>query len=350
MTESKITATTTQLDTYQDKPIYEFTLTNQNNVSISAISLGATFYKLLVPTKTQQRTNLILNFFNSADYPKNGSFAGMAVGRTAGRIGDGQIILDQQTYQLPQNEGTTTLHGGPNGFSSEVWNGSIVIKDGQPAILFHHLQKSEDDGFPGDLDTTIMYQLTENDEVKVTFTGRSTAKTVFNPTIHTYFNLGDTEDILEHQLLIRAAEHLELDAKNVPTGQFLEVDETPFNFQNGQRLGTAIDAVKDTPHHGFDDIFKVTPNTKIAKLTDPATQRSVTITSDRNALVIFTANEFSEKEDMNFVRTNGVGKPYMGVAMEAQNLPDTTKHNNFGSDILPANETVQHHISYKVSY
>lgn len=349
MTEHKITATKTQFDTFHGIPIYKFTLTNQNNVSLSAISLGATLYQILVPTPDGSRTNLILNFSHSEDYSKNGSFAGMGIGRTAGRIGKGQIEIDGQTTQLPTNEGTTTLHGGAHGFPFKIWSGEIGEKDNNTAIIFRHLQRSSDDGYPGDLDATITYQLTEDDAVHVTFTGTSTETTVFNPTIHTYFNLGTTNNILDHHLLIRSTDYLELNAENVPTGALIPVKNTPFDFQNGQRLGKAIEAVKNTPHQGFDDIFKVTPNTTIARLSDPSTNRSVIIQSDRNGLVVFTANAFT-KENMNFTRTHGIGLPYLGVALEAQNLPDTTKHPQFGSELLPANETVQHHICYRLSY
>lgn len=352
MTANSIKASSTFFDRFNNQDILKFSLTNQNGVTVSAISLGATLYELSIPTSTG-RTNLVLNYPNSDDYLANPFYVSMGIGRTGGRIKDGQLKLNDKTYQLQTNEGTTTLHGGPNGFNTQVWDGEIVEENGESTIQFHHLQQSSEDGFPGDLDVTIIYRLTDDNTLKLTFEATALNQdTVFNPTYHTYFNLGDNDTILKHDLQVNADQHLEFDEKKLPTGNFLEVDNTPFDFRKMTSLGKAIQEMQNTSEKGFDDIFKIKDsaiNNTIAILSDPETNRSVSINSDRNGLVVFTANSFT-KEDMNFSRTHGIGIPYEGVALEAQNLPDATRFDNFGDTVINKGETKTHEIDYRVEF
>lgn len=344
--QTNIVANVITFDTYQNQRIHQYTLTNQNGVRVGVLDLGATLHELSIPTPAGSRKNLIMSFPYSADYRSSDTYAGMAVGRTAGRIRDGRIQLNGTPFQLPQNEGQTTLHGGPNGFSAQLWSGQIVLKDDQPTIVCTLLQQAKDDGYPGNMEASITYALSADNTLSITFAATSDEDTVFNPTQHTYFNLGDTQDIRDHILTVSAPDYLELDADNCPTGRFLPVADTTFDFQQGQYLGQAIANLAATPHQGLDDIFHVPDNTAIAHLLDPATDRKVTIHSDRNALVVYTANAFIET--MPFV--SGAGHPYQAVALEAQNLPDTTKHPNFGSELLPANTPVRHHLSYHLDF
>ncbi|QEA31779.1 aldose epimerase family protein [Secundilactobacillus malefermentans] len=351
MTNTSIKATVTPFDEYKGQQIFKLSLTNQHGVTVSALTLGATLYEILVPDNNGNHANLVLNYAHSGDYLDNPFYVCQALGRTGGRIGNGEMPLNGKTYTLPTNEGSTTLHGGPNGFNSQIWEGHINTVNDAPEICLTHRQLSSEDGYPGDMDAEIHYGLTEDDKVVITFTASSNKTTVFNPTIHTYFNLGTTDTIKDHTLAIKSDEHLDFDANKIPTGRLIPVADTPFDFRKATRLGDAIDGMMDTPEKGFDDIFKVNPdrNDLIAILSDPESGRSVEVESARNGLVVFTANSFTQ-EHMNFVRSNGVGIPYEGVALEAQNLPDATKHTGFGDITLPEGQKVTRQIRYGVKY
>lgn len=347
-----ISTSETLFDHYDGQPITKFSLTNDNGVTVSAISLGATLYEIKVPTSDDSDANLVLNYPHASDYLANPFYVSMAIGRTAGRIKDSQLKLGSETFELQPNEGPTNLHGGPHGFNSQVWDGEITTENNVPVIKFHHVQKEIDDAFPGDLDTTITYQLTEDNAVKLSFTATANGHdTVFNPTYHTYFNLGNESDILNHNLMINSDSHLEFDEIKVPTGNLLDNSNTPFDFKENTKLGDAIKQMSNTTEKGFDDIFKVNPadSNEIAVLSDPETKRSVSIRSSRNGLVVFTANSFT-KENMNFIKTNGVGKPYEGIALEAQTLPDSTRLPQFGDVILKDGQTRTEEIDYHLSF
>lgn len=344
----KVRGTVSDFDEYQGHKIQKLSLTNANGVTLSLLTLGATIYEILVPTKSGTH-NIVLNYYNSKDYLANPFYVCMAIGRTAGRIMDGQVVLDGQTTQLPQNEGTTTLHGGPDGFNSQIWQGKIVQTANGDAIEMSHLQTG--DGYPGEMQVKIIYTLSPDDVVGIKYTATSTADTVFNPTQHVYFNLGLDDTISGQILKINAAHIQELDQNKIPTGKQTPVEHTPFDFQQPTNLGTAIKEMNGTAEKGFDDIFVVNNDQKIiAELADPQTKISVGIESDRNGLVMFTANSFTQ-DQMNLIRTKGVGKPYEGIALEPQTLSKAGSARDFSAIELKKDEeksyTIKYHLHYK---
>jgi aldose 1-epimerase len=351
MASNQVVGKVVEFDKYQGQQVYKLSLTNEHNVSISVITLGSTLYELNVPTGNGQTRNLVLNYEHSADYLENPFYVCMAIGRVAGRIANGQLVVDDKDYQLPTNEGTTTLHGGPNGFNTFNWQGEIAHQNGNDVIIMHHLQTSKADGFPGDMDAEITYSLTTDDTVEIRFAVKSTADTVFNPTQHTYFNLGQTETINNHLLKINASQVLKLDDKKIPTKDRINVEGTPWDFQVFQNLGKSIKSMANTSEKGFDDVFAVTPdaNNIIAELEDPDTNCSVAIESSRDGMILFTANSFTT-ENMNFIRTDGVGNPYLGVALEPMFLAKPGEDKDFSEMKVEKNQETVHTIRYHVSY
>ncbi|TYA98171.1 galactose mutarotase [Lactobacillus sp. SL9-6] len=340
--------TTNHWDTYQDQAVTEYTIENDNGVKLSILSWGATLHKLTVPTENGDH-NLVLSYHKMADYLDNPFYVCMGIGRTGGRITRGQITLDGTTTQLDTNEGHNTLHGGPHGFNTVNWAGALDTSDPQQAkIILTHTFKHTDDSFPGDLTAKMIYALDNQDRVTLTFEANSTALTLFNPTLHVYFNLSDNQLISGQTLQVNSQKHLALDDEKLPTGKMIANAGTPYDFADGQNLGQAIRGLQDIPEKGFDDVYHVVPGTDgtIAKLSDPQTNRAVTIKSQRDGLVVFTANSFTS--DMKL--TTGAGQPYMGIALEAQSLPDSPNHPEFGDVSLPAGETKRYDITYELTY
>jgi len=335
-----------EFGSYKGTPVTKYTITNKNNVSISAITLGGALYEFMVPDKNGDRHNLILNFKDAPTYLDNPFYLCMAIGRTAGRISKGTYTLNGKKAYLDQNEGETTLHGGKNGFSSYVWNGST---DSNKIILTKHIN-SETDSFPGNMDVKIEYSLSDDNELTIKYTATSDADTLFNPTQHVYFNLGDSDSILNHTLQINAANHLELNKDDkTPTGTLLDVKSTAFDFNEPTELGEAIEKKNAQTGSDFDDVYAINDQQSsepIAVLSDPKSNRKVTISSSRNGLIVFTPDDLSS---MTF-KDYGVGTKYMGVALEAQNLPDAINHEGFGDIVLPANQEKSYQISYKAEF
>jgi len=335
-------------DTYEDEAVTEYSIENDHGVKLAVLSWGATLHTLSVPTDKGDR-NLVLSYHKMAHYLDNPFYVCMGIGRTGGRISRGTFSLGDQTYHVATNEGQNTLHGGPNGFNTVYWVGQIdTTNPNEPRIILTHTFKSTDDSYPGDLTAQMIYSLDNEDHVHLEFVGNSTALTLFNPTAHLYFNLSDDDLIAGQTLQVNSTERLELDDEKLPTGNMLPNAGTAYDFANGQNLGESLRALQGIPEQGLDDVYHVTPadDLAIAKLSDPLTHRSITIKSDRNALVVFTGNSFNSTMKL----AGGPGQPYMGIALEAQSLPDSPNHPEFGDVSLPAGETRCYQISYELTY
>ncbi|GEP24395.1 aldose epimerase family protein [Lentilactobacillus diolivorans] len=330
-------------DKYNGQDIQRFTLTNDNGVSISAISLGATWNAFEFPDKNGKKANVLLSMDNSKEIMKNQYFC-QAIGRTAGRITKGTFSIKGKEYHVDANEGTTTLHGGPHGFNTQIWNGSF--EDNQ--IVFEKHIDSTDDSFPGNIDVKIVFALSDDNEVTITYSAKSDADTLFNPTQHAYFNLSDHDNVYGQTLTINADRYLELNKDKTPSGKMINVADTAYDFRSGLNIKKGIDDMKTSVGHTYDEVYVINDHSvdqPIATLADPDSGRKVSIKSARNALVVFTP------DDLNGVKfTRGDGVAHMGIALEAQNLPDTPNHEGFGSVLLPAGEEKTYTIKYKAEF
>lgn len=335
--------------TYKKHDVKKIRLNNDNAVSISVLTMGAILNEFLVPDGDKPK-NIVLGFDNISEYYQNPFYVGMSIGRTAGRIKNGKIPLTplgEETITLPQNEGTKNHQGGPNGFYSYLWNYRLhTDKDFLSVTLYRTIHSSED-GFPGDINVSITFKLTNDNELSITYTGISTADTLFNPTAHIYFNLnGQDNDILNHKLTLASDSYLEVDTDKVPTGKLIPVANTPFDFRKPRTLKNTVQELSDTSEKGLDDIFKLR-NLKgeKVKLENPGTHDSIQLFSARNGLVMYTANTF----DSSMKFSHQSGHPYMGIALEAQTLSDTHNHPNFGDISLTANAEKTYEIRYQYS-
>lgn len=334
----------TNFDYYKGKPVKKIRLANNNSISVSILTMGGILNEFLVPENSGHK-NIVLNFDNISDYYENPFYIGMAIGRTGGRIKKGAMPLDGKLVTVPSNENDNTLHGGPNGFCFNSWEYSTQQNADNASVTLYKNIYSANDGYPGHIEARITYTLNNKNELNISYTGKAYQNTFFNPTCHAYFNLSKSNTILNHELMVKSAQHLELDREKIPTGKLLDVKQTPFDFRSPALLKEAIEKLRDTTEKGLDDIFKIEHSGMIAKLSNPDNNDSIEISSDRNGLVVFTSNSFDES--LNFVKEKG--QPYMGIALEPQTLPDTHNHKNFGDVTLRSGEEKTYTITYKYS-
>lgn len=335
--------------TYNNQQVDEYTLTNNNNVSISVLTFAGLWREFNVPANGTSH-NLLLNAASIEEYDNNPFYVGRVIGRIAGRLKDGQFNLSGYDYQVDQNEGNNMLHGGRNGFSSQVWAATTEQDSDFVSITLTKTMTEAMDKFPGTMPVSVTYTLAADNTVTIKFAASSDKDTLFNPTSHTYWNLADegTNDILGHTMQINSTSHLDVDSEKIPTGKFLPNADTPFDFSKPVLLKDAIAGLRDTPEKGFDDIMVVngSAETPIVTLADSASGRKVKIYSKRNGLIVFTANSMNADSTFN----RGVGHPYEAVALEAQNLSDTPHHPDFGDVTLKANEAKSYEIKYEVEF
>ncbi|MFC6253120.1 aldose epimerase family protein [Secundilactobacillus hailunensis] len=318
---------------HDGKDITRYTITNAAGNYIQVSELGATWTNFVVNDHP-----LIGHFDKLSDYEETASCLGKSIGRVAGRITKAKATIDGKEYHFDANENDNTLHGGPHGFANLVWHAEPATRQHDGSVTFSRHIASSEDNFPGDLDVRITYTFTDDNDVTINFSAASTATTLFNPTCHIYWNLTEGQKNLNDQLLqINSSRRLDLASDKVPTGKFTKLAGTGYDFSKARDLPSALADIKSqSDKNEIDDIYEVTPSTTepVAILNDKSSKRHVAIYSERNGLVVYTANLFDDS------------KPYNAVATEAQTLPDAINHDGFGDITLHPGDLKSYSIKY----
>lgn len=329
--------------------VEEYTVTNSNGVSISAIPFGATLTKLITPDKEGNLADVTLNVENLDDFITHRPFYGATIGRVAGRITKGHYSLGGQEHQLTVNEGNNLLHGGPEGFDTKLWHVETEKTEKEGRLIFTYTSPEGENGFPGNLWVKVTYTLTEENEWVIDYEAKTDAPTLFNPTNHVYFNLtGDIKQpIVEHELFLKSDFYASLGEENLPSGDLEKVEGTPFDFKTPKAVKEAVlaDHPQIKPLSGLDHPFVLSSNSTDVKgvLYDPKSGREVTLYTDCNSVVVFTHN--GEVDD--YTIEGEPAKQYAGITLETQTLPDAVNQAGFGNIILRPGENFTSQTTYK---
>jgi aldose 1-epimerase len=308
------------------------------------MAYGAGIVSLRVPDRTGHLEDVVLGFADLAGYVRNHSskapiFLGSAIGRYANRIAQARFSIDGKTYTLAKNNGEHSLHGGPKGFYNVVWKGEPI----ENGVAFHYLSVDGEEGFPGNLKTTVRYTLSGS-ELKIEYLATSDKTTVLNLTNHAYFNLagGGRGNILSHKLKLFASRFTPADAGLIPTGELRPVAGTPLDFRESTSIGQRIDADDQQLHlgHGYDHNFVLddaAANLKpAAELYDPASGRLLAIWTTEPAIQFYSGNFL----DGSTRGGNGLAHAKRsGLCLETQHYPDSPNHPEFPSTLLHPGET-----------
>src|SRR5215218_7388365 len=263
------------------KKVSLFTLANANGAQVKITNYGGTVTSWITPDKGGNRSNIVLGFDNLQGYLAKPPYFGALVGRYGNRIANGKFTLNGQTYSLATNNGKNALHGGNKGFDKVVWDATPASGD-TPALTLHYLSKDMEEGYPGNLDVTVKYTLTNDNELEIDYTAKTDKATPVNLTNHSYFNLtGDVSNtILDHSLTIDADRYTPVDTTLIPTGKLQTVSGTPFDFRQPHKIGERIDQVPG----GYDHNFVLNGGgsvRRVATLTDTLSGRRLDVYTDQ---------------------------------------------------------------------
>lgn len=309
-----------------------FTLRAACGVIVRLTDLGATLMRIAAPDKHGQVADVLLGHDRPGDYPAAGApgddaYLGATCGRYGNRIAGAAFVLDGTRHALTANDGRNQNHGGTRGFHQALWQ--VAHADARRVTLRHH-SPDRDQGFPGALDATADYALSDEGELAIVYTAITTRPTHVNLVSHGYFNLSGVpgSTILDHRLHIPAAEVLEIDAEAIPTGVRRAVAGTAFDFAAPRAIGERIDDTDDPQLRlgdGYNHNF-VLPGAGLrpaAALVHPASGRRLTLATDQPGLQLYTGN--------------ALGGPFPrrgGVCLEAQAWPDSPNRADFPSTRL----------------
>ena len=304
------------------RPVHAFTLGRVGELSATVMQYGARLTALEVPVAAGTR-NIVLGHADFASYLADHAHLGAIAGRYANRIAGARFVLDGREVRLPANAGANTLHGGPHGFGTLLWE---AASDGEE-VVFTLISPDGDAGFPGRLEVSVRYAI-EGDALSIDYTARTDAPTVLNLTSHAYFNLAGAGTVLDHELTIPAAAFLPVDATLIPTGERRAVAGTPFDFR------TRIDAddAQLRLGNGYDHCFILADAPRAA----PALAAHV-------AAGGITLEVLTTEPAVQFYTGNGLnGAPFArrtGLCLETQHFPDSPNHADFPSTVLRPGET-----------
>ncbi len=226
--------------TVAGKPTKLYVLKNKNGVEACVTNFGGRLVSLMVPDKNGVMTDVVLGHDNIEDYVSIDGNFGALIGRYGNRIGDAKFTLDGATFNLPKNNDAHCLHGGPDGYHNVVWDAKLL--DDQTLQLTYS-SPDGDAGFPGKLDMTVIYRLTDKNAVDIQYKAVTDKKTIVNLTNHSYFNLSGnpSENILDHVVMINADAYTPIDDTFITTGEIVQVEGTPMDFRKPYVIGDRID-------------------------------------------------------------------------------------------------------------
>lgn len=337
-----------------------YTLTNANGAVAKITDFGGIVTELWVPDKNGKLGDIVLGFdsldgYLSDAYKESGPYFGCIVGRYGNRIGKGRFTLDGKTFQLATNNDENHLHGGIKGFDKVLWKGQPVPGSDSVGVKFRYRSKHMEEGYPGNLDVTVVYTLTNANELRIDYTATTDKPTVCNLTNHSYFNLAGqgNGDILGHDLMLNADYYTPVDAGLITTGEILKVAGTPMDFTRPTMIGARIDVDFDQLRYGqgYDHNWVLNKNhngemTLAARVTEATSGRVMEIWTTEPGIQFYAGNF------LDGTLTGKDGKVYQhryGFCLETQHFPDSPNKPQFPTTVLRPGQTYQTTTIHKFS-
>lgn len=319
----------------EGEAVFSYQLMNKNGMKLKIMNLGATITELKIPLNNGKKVDVVLGFDKLDSYLKSfelksAPYFGATVGRFAGRINNGTFVLNDTTTVLDKNNNGHSLHGGNNGFSQAIWRLKNRTDIENPSITLTYFSPSGESKYPGDLTVNLTYTLSEENELIVEYKATSTQDTIVNLTHHSYFNLdGHSSNVANQELTVNANRLVETTNENIPTGRFLEIENTQFDFLTPKKVPSKIDNtfVLGKKEEFAASLFNANNNLKMTVFTN---QHGVHIYVGGNCF-----NMIKGKEKAAY-------HPLSGICFETQNFPDAPNHEHFPSAVLKKGDQYTH--------
>ena len=331
--------------------VYQYAFTNQNKVTLKLIDLGAIWTDLLVPDRDGVLRNVVLGYDTPQEYVDNGCYFGAVIGRSGNRIDKGHFVINGKDYQLAINDNENNLHSGPSTYQNRKWAVKAIDEE-KNSICFGLFSPDGDQGYPGNLEVTVTYTLTEDNEVILHYEGVSDADTTVNMTNHVYFNLDghDSGSIENHTMQIFADYYNAVrDGQAIPTGEMTPVAGTPMDFRAPKTIGQDIRADFDQLKYvlGYDHNYVLRGKTGIRKQMAEVKAAKSGITMEAYtqccAMQFYAGNCINEHGGRGGVTY----VPRTGFCLESQYCPNAINQEGFERPLLKAGEKYDSTTSYK---
>jgi aldose 1-epimerase len=330
-----------------------YRLTNDAGGSVVILTFGGIIQSLSVPDSSGTTVNVTLGFASLASYLTQTKYFGALVGRYAGRIQNAEFELDGTTYPLAKNSAPHSKHGGVVGFDKRVWDAEGFRGAGSRGVRLDYLSVDGEEGYPGNLQTSVTYELLDRENtLRVTYSAETDKPTIVNLTNHAYFNLAGegAGSVLDHEAQLNASSYLPTAPDGTSLGGLAPVGGSPLDFREPRRIGERIreNAEPLVNGRGYDHNYAVdgAPGqlTVAARVSEPSTGRSLEVWTTEPAIVFYTANAF----DGSVVGASGRAyRQSDGFALEPKRFENPAHNGAFAGTILRPGDTYSSMTEYR---
>ena len=325
------------------------TILNKNGMMATITPYGGKLISLMVPDRHGNLGDVVLGYDSMEQYMGGNPYFGAMIGRYGNRIAQGKFTLEGKEYQLAKNNGVNALHGGPGGFHNVYWR--MDKSELKNKTTLYYESKDGEEGYPGNLNVKVIYSLTDDNELEITYQATTDQTTVVNLTHHSFFNLAGEGNgtILDHTLMINADTFTPVDEGLIPTGELKDVKGTPFDFTKATRIGERIDRDDSQLKYGkgYDHNWvlnrKSNDLSMAAILSEPGTGRVMEVWTTEPGLQFYSGNFLTGKD------IGKGGKKYeyrSALCLEAQHFPDSPNKPSFPGTVLKPGEVYQQRTVY----
>ena len=334
--------------------IDKYKLSNRQGMEISIINYGGIITSWTAKDKNGVYEDIVLGYNVLSAYEKETPYFGAIIGRYGNRIAKGKFSIEGKEYTLAVNNGENHLHGGVKGFDKVVWDAETRSTDSSASLILTYLSKDMEEGYPGNLEVEVVYTLNNQDELSVTYKATTDKTTVINLTQHSYFNLSANfnNTILNHELILNSDSFLPVDNTLIPTGEFRDVTNTPFDFRTSKTIGQHINEEDLQLKNGFgyDHCWVLNEQDKgvrfVASAFEPQSRRYLEVFSDEPGIQFYSGNFLDGTLPS---KNTGSYEFRSGFCLETQHFPDSPNHKNFPSVILRPEEEYNSQTIFKLS-
>lgn len=336
--------------TPEGQDVTGYTLTNTHGLRATIIEYGAILVSLEVPDRHGQLADIALGFDDLDSYIRRNPLFGAVVGRYANRIADASFMLDGRIYRITANAGKNHIHGGGNKrFDKVVWKGSPYQSDTEVGVRLTHFSPDGEEGFPGNLNCTVTYSLTDDNELKIAYEATTDKATILNLTNHSYFNLAGAGhgNVLDHELTINAPWYTPAGEGLIPTGEIHAVKNTPLDFTEPRKIGARITQLTETRGYDHNYVLNSTYGSAslAARVHEPASGRVMEVYTTEPGVQLYTANGMRNLKG----KKGQVYHNHYGFCLETQHFPDSPNKPHFPSTVLRPDRKFESATTFKFS-
>ena len=328
-------------------------LENKSGAFAEVLQFGAILVKLCVPDRDGRLTDVVLGYDDLAGYEVNGCFFGATIGRSGNRIAQSRFTLDGKEIVLTPNEGANNLHSGPDGFEKKMWTASEISED-KNAVTFSRISPDGENGFPGEFNVSVTYEMTEENELRIVYGGVCDQTTIANMTNHSYFNLAGegSGSAMDQYLTIHAEQYTPVGEESIPLGENAAVEGTPMDFRKAHKIGDEIEADFEQlritggyDHNYVTDGYNKASIREIAEAWSEKTGIQMNVLTDCPCVHFYAANFVDQEHGKN----GHVYNKREAFCLETQVEPNAVNVENFHSPILEAGERYYSETIYRFS-